>query len=69
MKIKELIEQLQKYPDNLRVLVNGYEMGYDDFEINTQYISKIYPEPARWAGDYKKDDAGEYCVILSRKQK
>ncbi len=30
MTVKELMEFLEKYPDDLRVVVNGYEDGYDD---------------------------------------
>ena len=30
MTVRELIELLERYPDDLRVVVNGYEQGYDD---------------------------------------
>lgn len=30
MTVRELIEQLERYPDDKRVVVNGYEEGYDD---------------------------------------
>ena len=30
MTVKELVKLLEKYPDDLRVVVNGYEDGYDD---------------------------------------
>jgi hypothetical protein len=30
MTIKELIQELQKYPEDTRVLVHGYEDGFDD---------------------------------------
>ncbi|VVB50738.1 Uncharacterised protein [uncultured archaeon] len=30
MIIEELIQQLQRYPKNSRVLVQGYEDGYDE---------------------------------------
>ena len=30
MTVKELMKLLEKYPDDLRVVVNGYEDGYDD---------------------------------------
>lgn len=29
MTVKALVELLGKYPDDLRVVVNGYEDGYD----------------------------------------
>ena len=37
MTVKELMELLNKYPDDLRVVVNGYEDGYDD--ISPERIS------------------------------
>ena len=30
MTVKELVELLNKYPDDLRVVVNGYEDSFDD---------------------------------------
>ena len=30
MKISELIEQLKNYPSDMRVIIHGYEGGYDD---------------------------------------
>ena len=30
MKVKELIENLQKFDPNMRVMVDGYEGGLDD---------------------------------------
>ena len=30
MTVAELIQLLQRHPQNLRVVVNGYEEGYDD---------------------------------------
>ena len=37
MIVSELIELLQQYPAHLRVVVNGYEEGYDD--LSPQQIS------------------------------
>ena len=30
MNVQQLIEELQKYPPKMRVIVNGYEGGYSD---------------------------------------
>ena len=41
MTVKELMEFLEKYPDDLRVVVDGYEDGYDDIlpeRISTRKI-------------------------------
>ena len=39
MTVKELAELLGKYPNDLRVVVNGYEDGYDD--VSPERISVI----------------------------
>lgn len=41
MTVSELIELLQEYPANLRVVVNGYEEGYDDLLPEQVSIAKI----------------------------
>lgn len=33
MTVKKLMEFLEKYPDDLRVVVNGYEDGYDNISF------------------------------------
>ena len=35
MTVDELIRLLRDYPPDLRVMVNGYEHGYDDLEAVT----------------------------------
>ena len=37
MTVSELIELLREYPASLRVMVNGYEDGYDD--LSSEQIS------------------------------
>ena len=41
MTVKELVELFGKYPDNLRVVVNGYEDGYDDLSSERISVIKI----------------------------
>ena len=41
MTVKELVELLGKYPDDLRVVVNGYEDGYDDLSLERISIIQI----------------------------
>ena len=41
MTVKELAELLEKYPDDLRVVVNGYEDGYDDIAPERISVKKI----------------------------
>ena len=39
MRVKELVGLFGKYPDDLRVVVNGYEEGYDD--LSPERISVV----------------------------
>ena len=41
MTVKELVGLLGKYPDDLRVVVNGYEEGYDDLSLERISVIKI----------------------------
>ena len=41
MLVGELIEALRKYPEDLRVVVNGYEEGYDDLTPERIFTAKI----------------------------
>ncbi len=41
MTVKELVEYLGKYPDDLRVVVNGYEDGFDDLSPERIAVIKI----------------------------
>ena len=41
MTVSELIELLQEYPASLRVVVNGYEEGYDDLSPEQISVAKI----------------------------
>ena len=41
MTVSELIELLQECPAGLRVVVNGYEEGYDDLSPEQISIAKI----------------------------
>ena len=41
MTVKELVEFLEKYPNDLRVVVNGYEDGFDDVSPERIAVRKI----------------------------
>ena len=54
MTVKELVELLEKYPDDLRIVVNGYEDGYDDIlpeRISTTKIQLDAGTPD-WEGQH-----------------
>ena len=54
MTVKELVELLGKYPDDLRVVVNGYEDGYDDLSLERISIIKIQLDTQihNWEGQH-----------------
>ena len=41
MTVKELVELLGKYPNDLRVVVNGYEDGFNDVSLERISVIKI----------------------------
>lgn len=41
MTVRELINQLAAYPDDLRVVVNGYEDGFDDLSRDSLKVFEI----------------------------
>ncbi len=54
MTVKELMEFLEKYPDDLRVVVNGYEDGYDDISPERISTTKIELDVGKhdWEGQH-----------------
>lgn len=54
MKVKELIEILGKYPAEMRVVVQGYEDGYDDIKSGCvrQRQVKLNAGKEDWVGDH-----------------
>jgi len=63
MNVQQLIEELQKYPPEMRVIVNGYDGGYSDLEsLKTKQIRlNVHNKNEWWMGrhdyaDYPFDD-------------
>lgn len=54
MTVKELVELLEKYPDDLRVVVNGYEDGFDDISPERISTTKIQLDTGKhdWEGQH-----------------
>lgn len=71
MTAAELIEQLQKLPPEIRVLVEGYEDGYDDIdEIKHLGVKLNYHEHWYYGAHEKSDDADAVkAVALTGKNK
>ena len=57
MTIEELIRILQTYPQNLRVVVDGYEEGYDDLEQHLIAVKEIRLDAgeAGWEGRHRPE--------------
>lgn len=67
MTVSELVECLQSFPGGLRVVVNGYEEGYDDLtqEQITQVRIGLDTGKRDWEGVHgHPDEAGESTEIV-----
>ena len=54
MTVGELIQQLGAYPPDMRVVVNGYEEGYDDLSPEQIGLVKIALNTGKnsWEGEH-----------------
>jgi len=59
MKVKELIEHLQKFDLEQLVVVDGYETGYDEVkEVHLiDNLKKLPEDKAYYDGEYQEADA------------
>ena len=68
MIVSELIELLQKYKPEARVLGRGYESGYNDVEFRILGVVKN-PDDAWYEGDYLLPKEGQtpdfFAVVLN----
>ncbi len=68
--VKELIEILKTFPEDLPVLVSGYKTGYEDFyhPFVCELVRKS--ENMSWDGEYQIPEKGEVAelsaLILAR---
>jgi hypothetical protein len=72
MKVKELIKFLETYDPEMRVVVNGYESGFD--EVTKLYQVGIAKSKKKldnyWDGEFEEvvvDDSDEAALLLPRK--
>ena len=58
MTVDQLVQILQTYPPDLRVVVNGYECGYDDLSPKQISPSKIALNAGKqdWEGAHGEAD-------------
>ncbi|NJO87536.1 MAG: hypothetical protein HC831_00190 [Chloroflexia bacterium] len=64
--VGELIKILQQYPDDMPVVVSGYENGYENFYH--PYVKKVkhLPENTYYDGQFQLDDNGTEVLLLER---
>ena len=64
--VGELIKILQQYPDDMPVVVSGYENGYENFYH--PFVKKVQhmPENPYYDGQFQPDDEGTEVLLLER---
>jgi hypothetical protein len=64
MKVKELIEELQKLDPEKMVVTAGYEGGYDEISGAGEIRLKLNVNTAWYYGKHEQDNDGE-CHAIS----
>ena len=64
MKVAELIKNLQELPQNYRVVVQGYEDGFDDVSRIMPVSIKPGAEKKWYNGKYAGAEDGEKAVVI-----
>ena len=64
MKVKELIEELQKHDPERMVVVAGYEGGYDEISGAGEIRLKLNAHTEWYYGNHEENDKGECLGIL-----
>jgi hypothetical protein len=72
MNVKKLIKLLQKEDPEMRVVVQGYESGFDEVDsIHKTYITKQNKKEDKWwDGEFREatvDNNDETVILLPRK--
>jgi hypothetical protein len=70
MTVKELINRLQQIPNQeMKVVVNGYEGGFDDIKESKPIIVYEKIDHKWWDGKYEQSSSGQggsVMLLLSR---
>ena len=64
MTVNELIAELQKHPPETRVVVSGYEQGFDDVSRLASISIARKPNAKEWEGLWQDEGSGELAVLL-----
>jgi hypothetical protein len=65
--VEELIEILKQYPQEMPVVVTGYETGYENFYPPSAKKVKHLPNNPYFDGEFQLDKDGEEVLVLERK--
>ena len=67
--VGELTEILKEYPQDMPVIVSGYESGYENFyHPIVQKVNHI-PENMYWDGEFQIDENGIDALVLAREER
>lgn len=64
MNVRELIEELQRHDPEKRVVVSGWEGGYDDVTAVDEIRLTLNANTALYYGKHKRDDDAGNCQAL-----
>ena len=67
--VGELIEVLKEYPQDMPVIVSGYESGYGNFYLPIVQKVRHLPENMYWDGEFQIDENGIDALILEREER
>lgn len=66
MTIKELKEKLNSYPDNLRVLVDGYESGFSEISEIKKIKVKLNVHTESYYSPHEDTEDADMNVVVIR---
>lgn len=70
MTIRELIAHLDQYPPDVRIVVSGYEGGYNDVTILKTVQIKPDARTEWWMGQHEEaEEKGEMALLLAGKNR
>ena len=64
MTAQELIEKLQTLPPNTKIVVRGYEDGYNDILQLKEVKIKLNPNAYTWYGEYEESTNADAITAI-----
>lgn len=65
MKVKQLIAELKKYDPDTKVVIKGYEGGYDDITKVATIRLRLNANNTKWYyGKHEQDDNGDTDALV-----